>query len=166
MTGPQGEIEVQRPIQILLAEDDPNDQTLFCTAANKTHLDLRIHLVGHGQEVVDYLEGAGAYADRQAYPLPDVLVLDLRMPVMDGFEVLAWCQASACFRALPVVALSGSVDESWADRALAAGASRFFLKAFGLANWTAMVREVVGLARGHGARSRPVREPELAGTVR
>jgi CheY-like chemotaxis protein len=162
MTGSQ---EVQRPLQILLAEDDPNDQTLFCAAVAKTALDLRIHIVGHGQEVLEYLEGAGPYADRTAYPLPDVLVLDLRMPVMDGFEVLAWCQASPAFRTLRVVALSGSVDESWVDRALGAGACRFFLKSFRLENWTAMVRDIAELARGKAVRSQSAREPELAGAL-
>lgn len=163
MNGSQ--LEVQRPVHILLVEDDVNDQALFCAAARRTGLELQVHTVPHGQEALEYLEGAGAYADRTACPLPEVLVLDLRMPVMDGFEVLSWCQASPVFRSLPVVALSGSVDEKWSKQALAAGASRFFLKSFRLEDWTTMVRDLWELAQEAGARTKAPLEGELAGSA-
>ena len=122
-------------------------------------LNLQIHCVGHGQEALEYLEGT-----RSAQP--DLLVLDLRMPVMDGFEVLAWCQASPLFRQLPVVVLSGSLDEQWEEQALAMGAGRFFLKPSRLEDWTAMVREIAEFARFPGQPHRKAAEPDLASARR
>lgn len=165
MTGPRYAGEAQRPIHILLAEDDANDQTLFCTAVSKAQLNVQVHIVDHGHEVVEYLEGIGAYADRRTHPVPDVLVLDLRMPLMDGFEVLDWCHRSAACRSLPIVALSGSMDERWANRALGAGATRFFLKSFRLANWMAMVRDIAELARGQSPEPRSLPAPQLMNSV-
>jgi two-component system, response regulator len=128
------------PLKLLLVEDEPNDQTLFCAAARKSGWNLQIRCVGHGQEAVEYLEGTGS-------EMPDVLVLDLRMPVMDGFELLAWCQTSPRFQDLPVVVLSGSLDEQWGEQARAMGAGKFYLKPSRLEEWTAMVREIAEFAR-------------------
>ncbi len=134
--------KTERPLHLLLVEDDPNDQLLFCAAARRTRLNLRVHCVGHGQEAVAYLEGTGPYLDRILHPLPEVMVLDLRMPVMDGFEVLAWCQTSPVFRSLPVVVLSGSMDEKSAEHTLALGAGKFFLKPSRLQDWLTLVRNI------------------------
>jgi CheY-like chemotaxis protein len=137
----------EAPINILLVEDASSDQYLFYLAARTTGLNLRIHGVGDGQEAVAFLQGDGRKAERRENARPDVIALDLRMPVMDGFEFLAWRQTSPIFRLVPVVAMSGSLDKAWEEKALAFGADRFFEKTSELQNWKAIVREAWELAR-------------------
>jgi CheY-like chemotaxis protein len=94
---------------VLLAEDNPNDVILIqqAFAENKTLHPLQV--VGNGREAIDYLAGEGAFSDRTAYPFPVLFLLDLKMPVVDGLEVLAWLhQHPEIPRELPVVVLSSA----------------------------------------------------------
>lgn len=145
MTRPQPKGE--RPLRILLVEDDPNDQMLFRAVARRTRLGLQTHWVADGHQAVKYLEGRGG-------ALPDLMVLDLRLPGMDGFEVLAWCQASPLVRKLPVVILSGALDDQWEAQALSMGAARFFLKPSRLQDWVRLIHEIAQFA-GSSVRAVP-----------
>lgn len=147
-------LEGERPVRLLLVEDDPNDQLLFAAAVRKAGLNLQLECVNHGQEAVAYLEGRG--------PVPDLLVLDLRMPVMDGFEVLAWRRSSARFCKLPAMVLSGSLGEQWREQALALGAEKLFLKPCRLEDWAHLVRELAERARRSAVAASRAVEPVLA----
>ena len=92
-------------IPILLAEDDKNDIFLMRRAFDRARYLNPLCIVQNGREVVDYLEGAGQFSQREKYPLPG---LDLKMPLMDGFDVLAWLRAHPQFDTLPVVVLTAS----------------------------------------------------------
>src|SRR5579872_4819933 len=93
---------------ILLAEDDQNDVMLIRRAFTKSHVVNPIACVENGEEVVNYLSGAGAYSDRDQHPLPFMLLLDLKLPRMSGHEVLKWLRAQQGLRRLPVVVLTSS----------------------------------------------------------
>ncbi len=95
-------------VPILLAEDDKNDVFLMKRAFDKAAIGNPLFMVSDGQEVVDYLEGTGKFSDREKHPLPGLLLLDLKMPLMDGFDVLAWLRTHAQFETLPVVVLTTS----------------------------------------------------------
>src|SRR6267154_5663272 len=95
-------------IPILLAEDDKNDIFLMRRAFDSAGYLNPLCIVHNGQEVVDYLEGAGQFSQREKYPVPGLLLLDLKMPLMDGFDVLAWLRGHAQFDTLPVVVLTTS----------------------------------------------------------
>jgi CheY-like chemotaxis protein len=99
-------------VPILLAEDDKNDVFLMKRAFENAGFLNPLIVVNNGKEAVQYLEGEGQYADRQKFPLPGLMLLDLKMPFMDGFDVLAWLRSRPQFNSLPVVVLTSSKLES------------------------------------------------------
>jgi CheY-like chemotaxis protein len=103
-------------VPILLAEDDKNDVFLMNRAFSKAGFQNPIFVVHDGQEALDFLEGKGNYAERDKFPLPGLLLLDLKMPLLDGFDVLSWLRQRHQFDNLPVVVLSSSKLNSDIDR--------------------------------------------------
>lgn len=102
---------------ILLVEDDPNDVFLVRRAFRKAGLPEPFHVVRDGDEAVRYLEGHGAYADRSHFPLPGLMLLDLKLPRRSGLEVLAWLREHPSLGRLPVVVLTSSREPSDVNRA-------------------------------------------------
>jgi CheY-like chemotaxis protein len=113
---------------ILYAEDDPNDAFFFELAAKRAGLSHPITIVEDGQAAVSWLKGEGPFADRNKHPLPTALVLDLKMPRMNGFEVLEWVRSEKHLKNLPVVILSSSGESRDLKRANELGATGFFVK--------------------------------------
>src|SRR3954452_4404495 len=95
---------------ILQVEDDPNDVFLFDRAMKKVELANPIQVVTDGQEAIDYLSGVGKFADREQYPLPAVVLLDLKLPYVMGFEVLKWIREQPNMP-LVVIILTGSAED-------------------------------------------------------
>jgi CheY-like chemotaxis protein len=94
---------------VLLAEDNPNDVELVRRAFREANALNTVHAVGDGDEAIQYLGGEGKYADRAAYPFPALFLLDLKMPVKDGLEVLRWLHKHPDITSeLPVVVLSST----------------------------------------------------------
>jgi CheY-like chemotaxis protein len=75
---------------ILLVEDNEDDVFVFHRALKDAKISNPVQLATHGKQAVEYLSGAGKYADRSLYPLPFLIFLDLKLPYLDGFEVLKW----------------------------------------------------------------------------
>jgi CheY-like chemotaxis protein len=112
--------------RIVIAEDSADDLFLFLRAMRRASASTSLHLVAtleNGEEVLEYLTGQGRYADRQKFPLPDLLVLDVKMPRMSGLEVLEWLQTQN-FPGMKVVVLTGSFlpDDIEASKRLGADA--------------------------------------------
>jgi two-component system response regulator len=112
---------------VLVAEDDGNDFELLELAFLKNRLWSRLVRAHDGAEALDYLKGEGQFPNREEYPFPKLMLLDLKMPRMGGFEVLASLR-SLKVPELPVVVLSGSVLEEDKRRARELGASDYFVK--------------------------------------
>jgi len=129
-------------LTILAAEDEESDAVLLRIAHKAAGLPNPLVVVGDGQCAVDYLRGEPPYDDRVRFPLPGILLLDLKMPRMDGFEVLAWLGRSREFSALPVVVLSGSPRESDVARALELGAWEYLMKPFDGRELAGMLRDM------------------------
>jgi len=113
---------------ILLAEDDPNDVFLFRRAVQKAGLGSKIVDVRDGREAVQYLSGEPPYANRALFPIPNLLLLDLKMPLMDGFDVLGWMRTRPDLAGLPAVVLSSSTIESDMKKARSLGARDYLIK--------------------------------------
>jgi CheY-like chemotaxis protein len=94
---------------VLLAEDDPNDVLLIRRAFEESKALNPLRVVGNGDEAIQYLAGEGQFSDRAAHPFPALFLLDLKMPVKDGLEVLRWLHEHPEIpRKLPVVVLSST----------------------------------------------------------
>lgn len=134
-----------RDLTILVAEDDPNDALLLKLAFGRVWVEDRVHFVGDGKEVIDYLRGESPYDDRAKHPFPDLLVLDLKMPGTTGFDVLEWLQQRPDLTPSRVAVLSGSEWQPDIDRAYALGANFFIVKSV---NFERVVGMVKGLMEG------------------
>lgn len=99
------------PLTILLVEDNPDHAELVIRNMEDFKVANRIRHVEDGEEALDYLYGKGLYADRSLYPFPDLMLLDLRLPKLDGLQVLKEVKNSENLRALPVVVLTTSSAE-------------------------------------------------------
>jgi CheY-like chemotaxis protein len=113
---------------ILLAEDDEDHVILIKHAFFEADLRNPLYVVWNGEEAIDYLRGAGKYANRDEYPLPDLLLLDLKMPRVDGFQVLAWLREQPELKALRTLVLTSSDDLRDVNRAYQLGANSFLVK--------------------------------------
>jgi CheY-like chemotaxis protein len=113
---------------ILVAEDDATDAFFLQRAFNRAGIPVKLHFVRDGQEALDYLEGKGPFSDRAAHPLPDLLLLDLKMPRLDGFDVLTWLRGQPTLRNLEVVIFSGSDESRDVSRAYGLGATAYLVK--------------------------------------
>jgi CheY-like chemotaxis protein len=113
---------------LLLAEDNPDDVLIFQIAFRRATLPFDVYVVRDGQQAIEWLAGTGNYSDRGCYPLPSVLVLDLKMPLKSGFEVLEWLRGRPEFRDLRVIALSSSDDTRDVRKVADLGVGTFFVK--------------------------------------
>lgn len=128
---------------ILLVEDDPDDALITQRVLKGVQVDYRIIHLGDGEQAIHYLGGKGEYADRQKYPLPGLVLLDLKMPRITGLEVLAWLQERPDLAHIPVIVLTGSVYEEDHHRARALGAVGFEVKPVGLNALSDIIKRVV-----------------------
>jgi CheY-like chemotaxis protein len=127
---------------ILLVEDSPDDTELFRIAFLRANLGTELRSVGDGQEALGYLRGKGIYSDRERFPHPHLLLLDLRMPHTTGFEILERLRAEEEFKALPVIAFSGSEYQQDVRRAYELGANCFLKKPSSFDELSSALREL------------------------
>jgi len=113
---------------ILLAEDDENDVFFMRRALQKSQVNFALEVVHDGQQAVDYLSGRGSFSDGEQHPLPMVILLDLKMPFLDGFEVLTWIRTQPSLNGIPVAVLTSSAEERDRRRAAELGACAYFVK--------------------------------------
>src|SRR3954468_6378149 len=112
----------------LLVEDEQDDAVLIQRAFRRAKFLNPLQVVRSGEEAMLYLKGEGRYSNRAEFPLPALVLLDLRMHGVDGFELLAWIRSQENLRALRVVVLSGSDAMTDVNRAYHLGANSFLVK--------------------------------------
>ena len=132
--------EVSDTAVILIVEDREDDVLLMRKSFEKAGLPNPIKIVRDGEEALAYLSGEGKYASRDEYPLPSLILLDLKLPGMDGFEVLTWIRKQQGIRGIPVVVLTSSTQLRDVNRAYELGANSFFVKEFDFQNSVDLTR--------------------------
>lgn len=113
---------------ILLVEDEENDAMLVKMAFKKNNILNPVQWVKDGLEAITYLNGEGVYANRAVYPFPEVLILDLKMPRMNGLELLAWIREHPEFRVIPTIIMTSSRQDPDIEKAYTLGANTYMIK--------------------------------------
>lgn len=115
-------------LTVLLAEDNRDDAFLMQRAFKLHGLMRPPQIVENGLDAIEYISGKGIYADRVAHPVPDMVILDLKMPRADGFEVLEWLKSHPDFRVIPTIVWSSSSDQRDVKHAYCLGANAYLCK--------------------------------------
>lgn len=116
------------PLTILIADDDEDDRLLSKEALEESRVLNTIRFVTNGLELLSYLKGEGDYSDREKYPMPGLILLDLNMPVMDGREVLEKIKADHQLKRIPIVILTTSKAEEDKIKTYDLGAASYITK--------------------------------------
>lgn len=130
-------------LSVLYVEDDPNDVFFFERAVGSAKLDAKVRAVPDGDIALEWLAGNGIYSARTLYPLPDVLVLDLKLPRLNGLSVLDAIRREPTLNDLTVVIYSSSLQRKDVSHALANGASRFIGKTSDCAELVGYLRNLI-----------------------
>ena len=133
---------MENSIEILLVEDNPNDVELTLHALKKNNLTNRIHIVRDGAEALEYLFGGGAGAGDEINHKPKVILLDLKLPKVDGMEVLKQIKADERTRSIPVVVLTSSREERDIVESYRLGVNSYIAKPVDFEQFTEAVRQL------------------------
>lgn len=144
----------------LLIEDDSDDQVLIRRSFQKAPTATRIVVANDGDEALSYLSGIGTFSDRERFPLPCVILLDLKLPRRSGLEVLSWVRRHEVLGQVPVIILTSSYQEADIRSAYTLGANSYLVKPVDLDDLETMMAVV---AEYWTALNRP---PDLTIAVR
>jgi two-component system response regulator len=132
----------EKSVEILLVEDNPDDVELTLHAFRKHNLANRVHIVRDGAEAVDFLFRTGAYKDRHIEDSPHVVLLDLKLPKVDGLEVLRRMKEEPRTRMIPVVVLTSSREERDIMESYQLGVNSYIVKPVNFEQFTEAVRQL------------------------
>ena len=127
---------------MLLVEDDPNDILLIQRAFAKACLVNPLKVVRDGEEALNYLSGTGDFADRGRFPLPSLILLDLKLPRKSGLEILQWLRQQPPLKHIPVIVLTSSKESSDVSRAYDLGANSYLVKPVGFEGLLELVKSI------------------------
>ena len=126
---------------ILLVDDSENDLFLMRTAFKKAEFNVPLQEVHNGEQAIAYLKGDDPYSDRDKFPLPAVILLDLNMPMKNGFDVLNWVRTQQTgLKRLSIIVLTASMRPEDVERAFDSGANSFLVKPGKMEDLTDMIR--------------------------
>lgn len=144
---------------ILVVEDNENDETLIRRTLAKAGIPNPRHFVGSGEAAISYLWRLAQYSDRRKHPLPALVLLDLKLPVMDGFEVLRRIRAHPDLRDLRVVVLTTSQEIRKVSKAYQLGANSFLVKPLEFENIRAFFATLEEQLRNRQPTTEPLEKP-------
>jgi len=129
-------------VEILLVEDNPNDVELTLRVLKKNNISNRLHVVRDGAEALEFIFCTGAYADRDIKNGPKVVLLDLKLPKVDGLEVLRQIKADPRTKTIPVVVLTSSREERDVVQSYHLGVNSYIVKPVDFEQFTEAVRQL------------------------
>lgn len=118
----------EKPITMLLAEDDLDDRYLISEALDESGVENQLFIVENGEDLLDFLKNRGKYVDKEKYPRPGLILLDLNMPLMDGREALAEIKNDPNLRRIPIIVLTTSQKEEDIQDTYAMGITGYITK--------------------------------------
>jgi CheY-like chemotaxis protein len=127
---------------ILLVEDEEHDVLFMQLAMEDAGVESHLSVVRDGREAIAYLKGDGKFANRQEFPLPGLVLLDLRLPHVPGLDVLKWIRGQSGFAQLPVIVYSSSDQDSDVESAYSLGANAYLVKTSRPAERVEIVRRI------------------------
>ena len=127
---------------ILLAEDEEDYVLLIKKAFEQAKILNPLHVVSTGSEMMGYLKGDGKYSNRDEYPLPDLLLLDIKLPGFSGLEILGWIRSHPGLSGLRVVILTSSEDVKDVNDAYRLGANSFLMKPYDFADLVSLAKTI------------------------
>ena len=133
---------IDNPVEILLVEDNPNDVELTLHAFKKNKISNPVHVVRDGAEALEFIFATGAYAGRNVNNTPKVILLDLKLPLVDGLEVLRQVKADPRTRMIPVVVLTSSREERDIVGSYKLGVNSYIVKPVDFEQFTEAVRQL------------------------
>lgn len=142
---------------VLYVEDDPNDRLFVERAFKKAGIPIELHAVASGEEAVSYLSAGGAYSDRERFPAPVFVLLDLKLTGMSGFDILEWARKQAESKLLPIAILTSSREGADVKRAYEAGATTYFVKPADTEDLHALIKTLAGYWFVHAMLPPPAR---------
>ena len=121
-------IEIEDPVEILLVEDNPDDEELTLLALSRYNIGNRIHVVRDGEEALEFIFARGRYSGRNGQHHPRLILLDIKLPLVDGLEVLRQVKSDPDKKRIPVVLLTSSREESDIASAYENGTNSYIVK--------------------------------------
>jgi two-component system, response regulator len=131
-----------RKLTVLMAEDNPHDVLATKRAWQQFGFNNHLYIVSDGEECLEYLFHQGKYQDSNVFPSPDVILLDLKLPKLDGHQVLQRIRAEKRFRFLPVIILTNSTLETDRNKGYEFGCTAFLKKPVGYANFANLLKSI------------------------
>ncbi len=133
---------MEKLVHILLVEDNKMDVVLTLDAFREAHLANKIHVVNNGEEALQYIFGEGKFSNRKVYTMPNLILLDLKMPGIDGFEVLKRIKNTPEIKRIPVIILTSSKEEGDLSMGYDLGANSYLVKPVSFEGFLEVVRKV------------------------
>jgi DNA-binding response OmpR family regulator len=127
---------------VLLVEDDENDVFFMQRAFREAGIITPVSVACDGREAIDYMSGNGKFADRQNWPLPCLVLLDLKLPYVLGLDVLKWIRSHAEFKTVVVIVLTSSKQDADIEKAYSLGANSYLVKPPDVHELVAMVKKI------------------------
>ena len=131
-----------KPVDILLVEDNPDHAELTIKALKQNNILNEVYVVNDGQEALDFMYHQGKYADEKDFPRPGLILLDIRLPKVDGIEVLKQLKDDPQFKSIPVIMLTTSDRDEEIAKSYAGGANSYVVKPMDFEEFMKKVREL------------------------
>jgi two-component system response regulator len=133
---------MKKSVEILLVEDNPNDVELTLLAFKDAHIANHIHVVRDGAEALDFIFGSGNYQSRNVLDRPRLILLDLKLPKIDGLEVLRQIKSDPRTRTIPVVVLTSSREDPDIEESYQLGVNSYIVKPVDFLQFSDSMREM------------------------